>query len=226
MSDNLIQVKNVHKTYKNDSFELPVLKGIDLAIRRFEIIALVGPSGAGKSTFLHLLGALDKPTAGQILFEEQDLFTWDDRRLAQFRNQTLGFIFQFHHLLPEFTALENVCMPLLISKLDRKEAEATGRRLLAEVGLEQRAHHRPGELSGGEQQRVAIARALATQPKLILADEPTGNLDRQTGEMVYNVLESLNRQKKITMVLVTHNEALAAKADRIVHLVDGKIKTN
>jgi len=226
MSDYLIQVKNVHKTYKNGAYELPVLKGIDLAIRRFEIVALVGPSGAGKSTFLHLLGALDKPTAGQILFEEQDLLTWDDRRLAQFRNQTLGFIFQFHHLLPEFTALENVCMPLLISKLDRKEAEATGCRLLAEVGLEQRAHHRPGELSGGEQQRVAIARALATQPKLILADEPTGNLDRQTGEMVYNILESLNRQKKITMVLVTHNEALAARADRIVHLVDGKIKVN
>jgi lipoprotein-releasing system ATP-binding protein len=223
MSNCLIRVRDLHKSFISGDTQLPVLKGINLDIKQYEMLAIVGASGVGKSTFLHLLGALDRPTSGNVYYRDEDLFTWDDDRLAAFRNQTLGFVFQFHHLLPEFTALENVALPLLIHKLPKDAARARAEELLAEVGLKRRITHRPGELSGGEQQRVAIARALVNNPQLVLADEPTGNLDSKTGEEVYHLLQELNQRKKITLVYVTHNESLARRADRTIRLVDGRI---
>jgi lipoprotein-releasing system ATP-binding protein len=223
MSECLIRVKGLHKSFINANIKLEVLRGINLDIRDSEVLALVGASGVGKSTLLHILGALDKPTSGQVYFRNEDLFAWNDKQLAVFRNKTLGFVFQFHHLLPEFSALENVMLPLLIQKASKDIAQVRAKELLAEVGLEQRATHRPGELSGGEQQRVAIARALVNNPQVILADEPTGNLDSKTGEDVYHLLRELNRRKKITLIYVTHNESLARRADRVIRLVDGGI---
>lgn len=223
MSNFLIRIKKLCKSYTSGGAELPILKGINLDIEQYKMLALVGASGVGKSTFLHLLGALDHPTSGHIYYQDEDIYGWNDDKLAAFRNQTLGFIFQFHHLLPEFTALENVMLPLLIRKLPRDVAQVKANRLLTEVGLQKRASHRPGELSGGEQQRVAIARALVNDPQLVLADEPTGNLDSKTGDEVYHLLQELNQRKKITLIYVTHNESLARRADRIIRLVDGKI---
>jgi lipoprotein-releasing system ATP-binding protein len=203
--------------------ELTVLKGINLQIARGEILAIVGASGAGKSTLLHILGTLDRPTGGTVLFERQDLFQLSDQKQAEFRNRRIGFVFQFHHLLPEFTALENVCLPAYIQNRSANDVQAEATSLLKDVGLDHRINHKPGELSGGEQQRVAVARALIQQPDLVLADEPTGNLDTHTGDALFNLMRTLNRARGISFVIVTHNEKLSAQADRIIHMEDGQI---
>jgi lipoprotein-releasing system ATP-binding protein len=218
-----IRAREVYKSFQIGGGTVEVLKGVDLSIEKGEFAAIVGPSGVGKSTLLHLLGALDRPTAGDILYEDVSLAGLDNGRLAAFRNQTVGFIFQFHHLLPEFTAVENVMMPLLVARRKRSEAQEAAASLLREVGLEHRLQHRPPELSGGEQQRVAIARALAVGPKVILADEPTGNLDTKTGEAAYELLRRLNRERGLTFIMVTHNEGLARRCDRIIPMLDGRI---
>jgi lipoprotein-releasing system ATP-binding protein len=218
----MIKITNLTKTFQMPQ-PLPILKGIDLEISRGELLCIVGASGVGKSTFLHLLGGLDRPTSGTVEFEGQDLYTLGDNQLAAFRNRRIGFVFQFHHLLPEFTALENAMMPALIQGQGWKEAAQLAGDLLRSVGLGERLPHRPGELSGGEQQRVAVARALILKPSLVLADEPTGNLDTHTADEVFALMKDLNKQLGHTFVLVTHNEKLAAQADRIVRMVDGKI---
>ncbi len=200
---------------------LSVLNGIDLQIRKGEVLAIVGASGVGKSTFLHILGGLDRPTAGRVIYGNIDVFSLDSNQLATFRNKHVGFVFQFHHLLPEFTALENVMMPALIRRMDRQEAEDMATSILGEVGLGNRTHHRPGELSGGEQQRVAVARALMLGPDVVLADEPTGNLDTHTGEAVHDLLLSINKRKAVTFVIVTHNDKLAVRADRVLRMTEG-----
>lgn len=187
------------------------------------MIAVMGASGVGKSTLLNILGALDRPTSGEVLFEGASIFSKSDDELASLRNRKFGFVFQFHHLLPEFTAFENTMIPAMIQRMDRQEAREIAEKNLSNVGLKDRMTHRPGELSGGEQQRVAIARALMTNPDIILADEPTGNLDTHTGEEVYSLLKEINKKYGTTFVVVTHNEKLAAQADRILKMVDGII---
>lgn len=221
---NLLEVNGLCKTYEIGKNRIEVLSGIDLKLEAATTTALVGASGAGKSTLLHLLGALDRPSVGTVLFRGDDLFAKSDRELANFRNRSIGFVFQFHHLLSEFTALENVMMPALIARVPKAEARAMAEELLTDVGLTHRLSHRPGELSGGEQQRVAIARALVLSPALLLADEPTGNLDMKTSEGVHAVLNELQQKKGLTLVVVTHNEHLAAAMGRIVRLVDGKLE--
>ncbi|HUL60432.1 MAG TPA: ABC transporter ATP-binding protein [Anaeromyxobacteraceae bacterium] len=201
---------------------LDVLRGLDLEIADGDLVALTGPSGAGKSTFLHVLGTLDVPTRGRVLFDGEDVFERGEEELAAFRNGTVGFVFQSHHLLPEFTALENAMMPALIRRIARGEARRRGEEVLAAVGLADRMDHRPGELSGGEQQRVALARALCLRPRLLLADEPTGNLDPQTAEGIHALLADLNARLGITAVVVTHNERLAAALPRRLRLVAGR----
>ncbi len=203
--------------------QLPVLNGIDLDIRKGEMLAIVGASGVGKSTFLHILGALDRPTSGKIFYGSSDIFALDANQIAKFRNEHVGFVFQFHHLLPEFSALENVLMPALIRREDRVEAVEKATAILSDVGLSGRLHHRPGELSGGEQQRVAVARALMLGPDVVLADEPTGNLDTHTGEAVHDLLLSINKRKNITFIIVTHNDKLAVRADRVLRMIEGKL---
>ena len=219
----MIEAVNLTKSFKMAGLELTVLKGINLTIARGEILAIVGASGAGKSTLLHILGTLDRPTEGTVLFEGQDLFQLSDQKQAEFRNRRIGFVFQFHHLLPEFTALENVCLPAYIQNRPGSEVHTEATSLLKDVGLEHRMNHKPGELSGGEQQRVAVARALIQQPNLVLADEPTGNLDTHTGDALFTLMRTLNRSRGITFVIVTHNEKLSAQADRIIHMEDGQI---
>jgi lipoprotein-releasing system ATP-binding protein len=203
--------------------ELPVLDGIDLDIRAGEMLAIVGASGVGKSTLLHILGALDRPTSGKVYYGDVDVFGLDSGRLSRFRNERVGFVFQFHHLLPEFSALENVMMPGLIRRMGREEAAVAAGRILSDVGLGARLHHRPGELSGGEQQRVAVARALMLKPDVVLADEPTGNLDMHTGESVHDLLLGINKQQGITFVIVTHNDKLAVRADRVLRMAEGRL---
>jgi lipoprotein-releasing system ATP-binding protein len=219
----MISVIDLHKNFETPQM-LHVLQGIQLEIAKGELLCIVGASGVGKSTFLHLLGGLDRPTAGKILYEGQDIAQFNETQLAGFRNKKIGFVFQFHHLLPEFTAVENAIMPALISGMSYKNATERAKTLLREVGLSQRLHHKPGELSGGEQQRVAVARALCLEPQVVLADEPTGNLDTHTGDEVFALLKDLNKRKGLTLVIVTHNEKLSAQADRIVRMVDGKIE--
>jgi len=221
---SLLEVCGLCKTYQLGKNRVEVLSGIDLQLEEATTTALVGASGAGKSTLLHLLGALDRPSAGTVLFRGEDIFAQNDGELARFRNRSIGFVFQFHHLLSEFTALENVMMPALIARVSKIEARSMAEELLKDVGLEHRLSHRPGELSGGEQQRVAIARALVLSPALLLADEPTGNLDMKTSEGVHAVLADLQRKKGLTLVVVTHNERLAAAMGRTVRLVDGKLE--
>jgi lipoprotein-releasing system ATP-binding protein len=223
LNRSFIRVEELRKTFPSGKGELHVLNGISLTIERGEILAVVGASGAGKSTFLHVLGTLERPTGGRVLYEQNDIFQLHDTALSAFRNRTVGFVFQFHHLLPEFTALENAMLPGLIQRMDREEAMERSRRLLEEVGLGDRLHHRPGELSGGEQQRVAVARALFLEPRVVLADEPTGNLDTRTAEEVFRLLRNLNRKHGTTLVFVTHNEALSQQADRVARMVDGQI---
>jgi lipoprotein-releasing system ATP-binding protein len=205
---------------------LDVLKGIDLQIDEGEVLAIVGASGAGKSTFLHCVGTLDIPTSGSIRLAGEELTTLSSARLADLRNRTIGFVFQFHHLLPEFNALENVMMPGLIQGKSKREMEAAARTLLEDVGLRERELHRPGELSGGEQQRVALARALVLAPKILLADEPTGNLDSKTSEQMHDLFFTINKQRGTTIVVVTHNTALAASMPRVVSLKDGRVETD
>jgi lipoprotein-releasing system ATP-binding protein len=202
---------------------LDVLKGIGLEVRAGEMLGIVGASGAGKSTLLYVLGALEKPSRGSVLFDNIDVFGLPERELAEFRNRNIGFIFQLYHLLPEFTVLENSVMPALIEGAAVDDARATAKELLSELGLAERLNHQPGELSGGEQQRVAIARALVNRPRVVLADEPTGNLDSQTGETIYRLLRNLNSVRGQTIVVVTHNYELAKKMDRVLHLVDGRV---
>jgi lipoprotein-releasing system ATP-binding protein len=221
---NLLEVHGLCKTYGSGSNLLEVLSGIDLELQAGTTTALIGASGAGKSTLLHLLGALDRPTSGTVCFRGENIFNKNDRQLAAFRNQSIGFVFQFHHLLPEFTALENVMMPALIARTPRKKALEMAESLLADVGLGQRMTHRPGELSGGEQQRVAIARALVLEPELLLADEPTGNLDMKTSDGIHAMLTELQIKKGLTLVIVTHNEHLAAAMGTTIHLLDGRVE--
>lgn len=219
----MIETVNLTKSFKMEGLELTVLKGVNLTIARGEMLAIVGASGAGKSTLLHILGTLDRPSSGTVLFEGQDLFTLSDQKQAEFRNRRIGFVFQFHHLLPEFSALENVCLPAYIQNRSAQDVRGEAISLLTDVGLEHRLTHKPGELSGGEQQRVAVARALIQHPNLVLADEPTGNLDTHTGDALFNLMRALNRSRGITFVIVTHNEKLSAQADRIIHMEDGQI---
>ncbi len=221
MSEPLVSVKQVSKVFEHEGRSLEVLQGIDLDIERGEMVTIVGPSGAGKSTLLHLIGTLDLPTSGQILYGGRDVTLLGSSELAEFRNQSIGFVFQFHHLLPEFTALENVLMPGLIQ--GRRRLEDRARLLLDEVGLSARLTHRPGELSGGEQQRVALARALLMEPQLVLADEPTGNLDSQTSASVQSLFFELNRRHGTTFLIVTHSRDFAAMMPRRVSMKDGRI---
>ena len=219
----LLQVKDLHKSFTLGSQTVEVLKGISLDLNRGEMLAMVGASGVGKSTFLHILGTLDLPTKGTVWYENQDLFQLSEPALAEFRNRRIGFVFQFHHLLPEFTALENTYLPALIQRCPKEKAIEEAMTLLAEVGLAHRVHHKPGELSGGEQQRVAVARALVRNPDLVLADEPTGNLDTKTGETLFNLLKDLKQKRGTAFVIVTHNERLSRQADRLIHIQDGQI---
>ncbi|MBE0617226.1 MAG: ABC transporter ATP-binding protein [Proteobacteria bacterium] len=219
----MVEARGVRKVFLQGSARLEVLKGIDLTVGQGECLAVVGASGAGKSTLLHILGALDRPTEGQVLFRDEDVFRRPDPELARFRNRHVGFVFQFHHLLPEFSALENAAMPIRIAGRSREDAEARAREILEAVGLGARLKHRPGELSGGEQQRVALARALALDPELLLADEPTGNLDHRTGEAMHRLMLEWNQRTGTTLVVVTHNRELAEAMDRIITLVDGRV---
>lgn len=217
----LLKCTNLSKEYSDGENSVKVLKSVNFTVNKAEQVAIVGSSGSGKSTLLHLLGALDSPTAGDVKFEQQNIFQFSQNQQAQFRNQSLGFVYQFHHLLPEFNALENVAMPLFIAKKPIKEANSLALAMLEKVGLSHRSSHKPSELSGGERQRVAIARALVSQPKLILADEPTGNLDQKTGESIYQLLAELREQTQTSFVVVTHDLQLASRLDRSLSLVDG-----
>jgi len=241
----LLEARDVHKSYYQGRIEVRALVGINLRIMESEVVTIFGPSGAGKSTLLHILGGLDRPTKGEVIFQSRNITTLSDNELARLRNREVGFIFQFHHLLPEFTALENVMMPILISqssspkdrvgnsssrmmKQRREKIEEEALKVLTEVGLKDRINHRPNELSAGEQQRVAVARALANSPKAILADEPTGNLDKKTGETVFELLLGLNRERGKTLIIVTHNDVLVERiasldSGRVIHLRDGRI---
>ncbi len=218
-----LEVRNLFKSYFLHGKRIDVLRGVSLTIERGELVSLIGASGAGKSTFLHVLGTLDAPAAGELFFEGRDVFAMNDAAIADFRNKSIGFVFQSHYLLPEFTALENVAMPALIQRMDRAEAYRRAGQLLDRVWLGHRFEHRPGELSGGESQRVALARALVLQPAMLLADEPTGNLDPTTGEGIHQLLREVNRELGITAVVVTHNEVLAQSLPRRLRLADGQV---
>lgn len=217
-----IQIRGLVKTFWSNGNPVEVLNGVDLDIFAGENLAVVGASGVGKSTLLHILGTLERPTAGQLLWEGHDVFTLDDKDLAAFRNRKIGFVFQFHHLLPEFNALENVMMPALIARLPRLQAQERAEAILVRVGLKERLRHRVSTLSGGEQQRVAVARALVLEPEVLLADEPTGNLDPRSGARVQEMILELNRERGLTSVIVTHNRDLAQVLDRQITLIDGK----
>jgi lipoprotein-releasing system ATP-binding protein len=219
----LIDIQGLSKDFQSGDETLHILRGVDLQVGKGEMLAIVGASGVGKSTFLHIVGGLERPTSGTVRFGETDVYSMTTDQIARFRNERVGFVFQFHHLLPEFSALENVMMPGLIRNLPRDQATALAASLLGEVGLGARLHHRPGELSGGEQQRVAVARSLVLGPDVILADEPTGNLDTHTGEAVHDLLKSLNREKGTTFIIVTHNDKLALRADRVFRMADGQL---
>lgn len=218
-----IRVENLSKLYKQGPRTVEALRVIDLVFMAGEMVAIVGASGAGKTTLIHILGTIDRPSGGRVLYDGQDVFAMEERDLARFRNKTVGFVFQFHHLLSEFTALENTMMPALIQGMRKQEAERRAEEILEQVGLWDRMTHKPGELSGGEQQRVAVARSLILQPEVLLTDEPTGNLDRDTGEGVYRLLQQMNKEKGITLIIVTHNEEIASRLPRRIRLVDGRV---
>jgi lipoprotein-releasing system ATP-binding protein len=217
----LIQAADITKAFGTEAGELQVLRGINIEIPAGDMVGIIGASGAGKSTLLHILGALDRPSSGKVLFEGRDIALMDDNALAHFRNTSIGFVFQFHHLLPEFTAKENVMLPGLIHGTPIPELEEKTKTLLGELGLSKRMTHRPGELSGGEQQRVAVARALIQDPKVVLADEPTGNLDTATGNDLFTLFVDLNRRRGITFVVVTHNKSLSDRCGRVLEMADG-----
>lgn len=221
-----LEIKNVWKSYFLHGKRIDVLRGVSLTIEKGELVSMIGASGAGKSTFLHVLGTLDAPAAGELLFQGKNVFSMNDAEVAEFRNRTIGFVFQSHFLLPEFTALENVAMPALIQREDTTVSMKRARELLDRVGLSERIHHRPGELSGGEAQRVALARALVLKPQILLADEPTGNLDPTTGEGIHQLLREVNRDLGITAIVVTHNETLAQSMPRRLRLAAGQITPN
>ena len=223
--DPLLSARALTKTYAMGKRTLEVLRGVNLEVLRGEFLALRGASGAGKSTLLHLIGGLDSPNAGEIHFAGQDLANFSESELTHFRNRRVGFVFQAYHLLPELTALENVCLPARVARISASTAEKRGRELLARAGLGERTDHKPFELSGGEQQRVAIARALVNEPELLLADEPTGNLDSHTGGEIIELLKSLRVEKHMTLAIATHDAKVAAHAERTVQLVDGQIQT-
>lgn len=221
----MIEARDIHKYYKNGKEDIHVLKGIDLRIAKGEIVAILGPSGAGKSTLLHILGGLDEPSQGQVNFEGNSLWELPQKDLSRVRNRLIGFVFQFYHLLPEFTVLENVLLPALIQKgCDVKEKKERAAGLLKSFGLEQRTGHFPSQLSGGEQQRTAIARALINEPKLLLCDEPTGNLDSENGQEVCRLLKKLNQEKAMTIVMVTHNLDMAKFASKVYNIRDGYLR--
>jgi lipoprotein-releasing system ATP-binding protein len=220
----MLEARNIHKAYQDSKRKVSVLKGVDLKIERGKFISIVGPSGAGKSTLLHILGGLDNPTGGHVFFENKDLYSLPDPDLCKFRNRKVGFVFQFYHLLSEFTVLENVLMPLLIgseTSLDRQQLDQEAHSLLKHVGLRERMEHFPGELSGGEQQRVALVRALIHKPAMLLCDEPTGNLDSKTGNEIVALIQKIHRENQMAVVLVTHNMELAGLAEKTYHLKDG-----
>jgi lipoprotein-releasing system ATP-binding protein len=221
MNKTIIACRNLRKSYYQGKLEVPVLLGIDLNVKAGETVAIVGTSGSGKSTLLHLLGGLDAPTGGDIRIMGQEIAAIDEEERCRLRNRSLGFIYQFHHLLPEFSALENVAMPLLIRRMRNAEAYENAAKVLAQVGLGHRISHTPGELSGGERQRAAVARALVTRPACVLADEPTGNLDRRTAAGVFDLMMDLNHNMGASLVIVTHDPELARKAGRTLHLEDG-----
>ena len=220
----MIEGINLTKVYKTPASTVTVFENLNLSVEQGKLVSIVGASGAGKSTLLHLFGALDSPTHGQVLFKGEDIFRWSPQQLARFRNRHVGFVFQFHHLLPEFTAFENTMMPRLIGGDDRARTEAAARQILERVGLSHRLDHKVGEISGGEQQRVAIARALVGTPELLLADEPTGNLDHRTGEHIFELFRELHREKGLTSLIVTHNERIAVKCDEVWELEAGVFK--
>ncbi len=226
MNETLLSARGVTKAYTLGRRKLEVLRGVDLQVQRGEFLALRGASGAGKSTLLHLLGGLDTPNAGEIWFAGENLARLPEAAQTRLRNQKVGFVFQAYHLLPELDALENVCLPARIARVATVDTEARGRDLLAQVGLAERMEHKPFELSGGEQQRVAIARALVNQPELVLADEPTGNLDSHTGEGIIELLARLHADKRTTLIIATHDANVAARAPKVVELVDGQIKAS
>ena len=223
MGESFIKLENLHKSFEKGEGRLEVLKGLDLELEKGEMLAVLGASGAGKSTILHILGGLERPTEGRVLYEGKDIYAMSDGVLSDFRNSEIGFVFQFHHLLPEFTALENVMMPALIARMKNEEAKERANELLDKMGLRERTSHKPGELSGGEQQRVAIARALIISRGALLADEPTGNLDSKTGEAVFSTMTQVTEDLGITVVMVTHNEQLASKFARQIVVQDGRI---
>ena len=222
----MLRADGIHKIYRDGKKDLHVLKGIDLEIEKAGSLAIVGPSGAGKSTLLHILGGLDRPSSGKVFVDGLDLYTLKDNKRAGLRNKRIGFVFQFYHLLPEFTALENVMMPALMaldSRLKAQDIRKTTESLMRELGLGDRMQHRPGELSGGEQQRVAIGRSLINSPDVLLCDEPTGNLDSEMGEETLDLLFNLNKKNHATVVIVTHDKAIAKRADRVIEIRDGRI---
>jgi lipoprotein-releasing system ATP-binding protein len=219
-----LEVRGVVKGYPSGGLYLPVLQGADFEVAEGEMVAILGASGVGKSTLLHLLGALDEPEKGMVRIGGEEVFSLSEPERTRLRNRTIGFIFQFHHLLPEFTALENVMMPLLVARTPSADAQVRARELLDALGLSERGHHRPAQLSGGEQQRVAVARALVCEPRLVLADEPTGNLDKRASHELVELIRRFHREKGLTSVVVTHNDKIASVCDRVVYMEDGRLK--
>ena len=225
MNRDKINIRDLYKSYKNGTKDLAVLKGITLSVKDNEFLTVQGPSGAGKSTLLHIVGGLEKPDSGEIVFADLNLYNLSEGARALFRNKRVGFVFQFYHLLPELNMLDNVLLPVLLkSWQERKRAAAFAKDLLAKLGLSGRLFHRPGELSGGEQQRTAIARALINKPQVLLCDEPTGNLDSENGKNILNLLKSLNKKDRLTVFMVTHDKDIAANSDRVIYLKDGVIE--
>jgi lipoprotein-releasing system ATP-binding protein len=222
--NNILKATEVYKAFQNGPEVTEVLKGINLEVKQGEVVIIIGPSGVGKSTLLHLIGSLDKPSSGEIHINGQNVFEMQDKKLASFRNKNIGFVFQFHHLLPEFTALENVMLPGMMYEKDLESVEKNALQLLSEVALNDRLHHKPNQLSGGERQRVAVARALINRPKLVLADEPTGNLDKNNSESLYRLILDLNKKFNQTFIIVTHNELMAEKASKLIELEYGQVK--